>query len=99
VKQYHLLLDHSVKAQAAWPVGMTLPIGGTATETKLLRKLVAVELFRISASPGDTDLRSFVGSELPSSAFLHQPAAIKPLVEQVKAGTAFALSKLTGKAE
>lgn len=93
-KQYHLLLDHSAKAQAACPIGMNWPQGD---EWNATRRYVVNEFFRVSASPGNQDGRSLPGSEEPDARFTWQPDAIPPMAEKIKAASRFVLEKITGK--
>lgn len=93
-KQYHLLLDHSAKAQAACPIGMNWPQGDEWNGT---RRYVVNEFFRVSASPGNQDGRSLPGSEEPDARFTWQPDAIPPMAEKIKAASRFVLEKITGK--
>lgn len=92
-KQYHLLLDHSAKAQAACPIGMNWPQGDDWNGT---RRYVVNEFFRVSASPGNQDGRSLPGSEEPDARFTWQPDAIPPMAEKIKAASRFVLEKITG---
>lgn len=94
-KQFHVLLDRSAKARAACPMGMQWP----PTEYDNLRMLVAAEMYRLSASPGDNDGRALPGAAFPHVQFEHNPTAIPAMAEKIKKASVFVLAKLTGKVD
>lgn len=98
VKHYHTLLDRSAKGMAACPVGTTWP-PGSECEPDAIRKIVASELYRASASPGDRDGRTVPGGQLPDGEYLYQPATIPAMEEQIKKASDHVIAKLTGRGQ
>ena len=96
-KQFHTLLDRSAKAESACPIGMAWPHGSLCGRDPI-RALVANEIFRLSASPGNGDGRALPGAEMPSPEYQWQPAALPALGEKIGAASKYVLAKLTGKA-
>jgi len=95
---YHEMIDRSLKAQNACPIGMAWP-DGSLCEPHMIRGLASGEFYRISATPGNADARSLPGSRAPNPDFDHNPSAIAPLVDTIKHASAYVIAKLMGKAE
>lgn len=96
VKQWRVLLDRSAKAQSACPIGSVWPVGGTECGDLEIRRLVARELFRVSddRDGGNGNPKAFPGAQSPSAQYLYQPEALPPMVDTIKAASAYVLNKL-----
>jgi hypothetical protein len=84
VAAFRELISRSEKARAANPVGGPWPMGGLV-EFHEIKRLVEIELYRLSQVPGSLNrARSFPGSD-PHNVTLPDPASLKPIAEVLQA--------------
>jgi hypothetical protein len=96
-KQYRIVLERSEKAQAACPILMQWPDGSLCGLSDV-RRLIAGEMYRVSATSSRDD-RALPGAHFPSLETEWNVTAIVPMADQMKAASAWIISKLTGNAE
>jgi hypothetical protein len=94
-KQYRIVLERSEKAQAACPILTQWPDGNLCGLSDI-RRLVTGEMYRVSATSSRDD-RALPGAHFPSIETEWNPKAIVPLADQMKAASAWIISRLIGK--
>jgi hypothetical protein len=93
------MIEASKAAKAATPAGTTWPEDALPAVIDFdgIKLLVANEMYRQAGDPALGNKFSFPGGR-PTPGNEGQPDKIRPLVDSMKAHTAFVLEKLTGKA-
>lgn len=98
VAAFRDMVNASDKARAANPIGGPWPMGGLI-EFHEIKRLVEVELYRLSQVPGSLNrARSFPGSD-PHNITLPDPASLKPIAEALQAADDFVIASLKGRAD
>ena len=92
---YHALLDATVKARGVVPIGSQWPESYFDFGPDAIRRLVAQEMFRLSASAGAAN--ALPGAHCGEARYEHQPSAMPQLVERVKEASGYIFKTLSGK--